>query len=125
LPKQESGPRFALNGRLLRGYITRLFRYDDHSLGRISAYELDMLAPEGLSGAPLVYRPGDSVIGVVYGRHEVGLVDEFSRLDPETGVATPEIQRIVSFGLACDTSTLFALTTPATGDVTLVDHLSA
>lgn len=123
-PPETKGPRFILNGRLLRGYITRTFWYEHHALGRIPAYELDMLAPEGLSGAPLVYRPGDSVIGVIYGRHEVGLVDEFSRVDPETGAATPEIQRILSFGLACDTSTLFDVQTPATNGVRLFDHLN-
>lgn len=116
--------RFRLNSRLLRGYVTRTFWFDHPHLGEIASYELDMLAPEGLSGAPLVFRPGDSVIGVIYGRHDATLVEEFSSVDTETGAATPEVQRIVSFGLACDTSSLFDLQTPATNGVRLFDHLN-
>jgi hypothetical protein len=121
---EADGPRFVLNGRYLEGYVTRAFWYEHPSLGTLPAYELDMPAPEGLSGAPLVsLHERHTVVGVIYGRHEVGLVDEFSRVDPETGDKTPEVQRIFSFGLACDTSTLVDLRGLATGGLRLADHL--
>jgi hypothetical protein len=122
LPEEANKPRFVLNGRRLQGYITREFWYDHPRLGKISSFELDMPAPEGVSGAPVVGRGGSTVVGVIYGRHDVAVVDEFSQVDPDTGAKTPEVQRIVSFGLACDTNTLAALRGPATGGLTLAEH---
>lgn len=118
------GPRFLLNPRLLRGYITREFAYDHPTLGATPSYELDMLTPEGLSGAPLVQRPGDTVIGVIYGSHDAVRVDEFSRVDPASGERTPEVQRIVPFGLASDMTTLLELSGPATGGVPLAEYVT-
>jgi hypothetical protein len=122
-PESDEDPRFRLNPRLLRGYITREFAYDHEVLGPTPSYELDMVTPEGLSGAPLFRRPGEIVIGVIYGRHEVELVDQFASVDPTTGEHKPEVQRIVSFGLACDMTSFRALRGPATGGVTLARHL--
>jgi hypothetical protein len=66
--REPEGPKFVLNGRYLEGYVTRTFWYDHPSLGTLPAYELDMPAPEGLSGAPLVnVREKNTVVGVIYG----------------------------------------------------------
>jgi hypothetical protein len=54
-------------GRYLQGYITQAFRHEHRGYGMTMAYELDMPAPAGLSGAPLLRRDTREIIGVVYG----------------------------------------------------------
>jgi hypothetical protein len=79
------------------------------------SYELDMPAPEGLSGAPVVLHGTKAVVGVVYGHNDVALVEEHATVDDETGARSPEVLRIVSFGLAHHTHTLHELRGKATG----------
>jgi hypothetical protein len=86
------------------------------------SYELDMPAPEGLSGSPLL-SGDDMVIGVVYGNNEVATIDQFSSIDPTTGERQPEIQRVVSFALAYHTDALSNLTGKATHGVALKEYL--
>jgi Trypsin-like peptidase domain len=113
-----------VDARALRGYVIRSFTYDHHEYGRTPSYELDMPTPAGLSGAPLMIDPGLRVVGVVYGENDVARIEQFSTTDPGTGDRTPEVQRIVSFGLAHYTSTLHAIRGPATNDLPLVDYLA-
>lgn len=106
--------RILLHPRVLQGYITRAFWYTHPSGMRVPSYELDMPAPAGLSGSPVVTDPGREVLGVVYGTSDVARVEEFASIDPATGEHCPEVHRIVSFALAHFTSTLRDLRGPAT-----------
>lgn len=91
---------FVTHPRLLRGHITRDFLYNHATLGRVPSWELSFAAPEGLSGAPLFLESTLDVIGIVYGNNDVATVEQAVEVNADTGERTPEIQRIVSFGLA-------------------------
>jgi hypothetical protein len=114
----SGGYDFTLNGRILRGYVTRTFPYDHPSGQQIESYELDMPAPSGMSGGPLILRGGLQVIGVVFGTHDVETVDEES--SPRRCVQT---NRVVSFGLAHTAKTLRDATTGATNGMPLAKFL--
>lgn len=93
--------------RTLKGYVVRRFHYAQTRFETTLSYELDMPAPEGLSGAPLMTLAGE-VLGVVYGTIETAMIDEGASVDEE-GNRTPEVQRIVSFALAHQTDSLLDL----------------
>ena len=114
--------RLEVESRLLRGYITRGFRYDHPRLGDVLSYELDMPCSAGLSGAPLLQARSRRLLGVIYGTNDVATVDAVATVD-ETGARQPEIRRIMSFGLAHHLDTLKALRGLATGDRPLSDLL--
>jgi hypothetical protein len=109
---------FRLEPRHLEGYVVRPFKDEDRGYGITDAYELDMPTPEGLSGAPLIRMGSKEVVGVVYGTNEVALIKHFERVS-EDGSREPEIQRVLSFGLAHSTSSLHSLSGPATEGVPL------
>ena len=113
-----------ISGRYLRGYMTRHFFYDHPTLGKTDAYELDMRAPQGVSGAALLRRDSIQVAGIIFGSTDVETIEEFASINPRTGVKEPEVRRIISFALAYDTETLGALTTTATGGIPLATFLS-
>jgi hypothetical protein len=121
-PPNERQGTWMLEGRFLQGYVTRHFYYSDR---RVRCYELDMRAPAGLSGAPIVEIPSRRVAGVVIGVNDVARIEEFRKVDVETGSVEPELQRIDSFALALDTETLSNLTGTATGGLPLSQHLEA
>lgn len=100
---------FTLNGRLLRGHVTRTFPFDHPEYGEVVSYELDIPAPLGLSGAPLILRGGYDVVGVIYYSHTVR--------------AVAELETPVSFSLAHVTPTLRALRGRATKEVPLEMYL--
>lgn len=108
-----------INGRFLRGYVTRQFYYDHPDLGKTGAYELDMRAPQGVSGAPLLRRGTIQVAGLVFGSIDVETIEEFASIDPATGTRQSEVRRITSFALSYDTKSLCALTTTATNNMPL------
>jgi hypothetical protein len=111
----EGGSALLISPRYLRGYVTRTFRFDrSPAFAPIPAYELDMPAPAGLSGAPLV-RGMRNVVGVVFGTNDVGTVESLGRIEPETGKREPEVHRVVSFALAHVTATLWEAAGTATG----------
>lgn len=103
-----------LEPRLFEGYIVRTFTFDYPSIGPTLSYELSFPAPRGLSGAPIIEMYKPRVLGVVYGNNDVATTEHFAEID-EAGKRTPEIQRLVSFGLAHHTSTLRNLSGTATG----------
>ena len=112
-----------LHPRYLQGYVMRSFNYQHPQYGRLPSYELDMPAPEGLSGAPLIRQDSKEVIGVLYGNNDVGTIDHFSRIDPVSGKQEPEIQRVVSFALAHHIRTLRNLQGTATQKLSLSEYL--
>jgi hypothetical protein len=106
-------------GRLLRGYMTRHIFYNHPTLGKTEAYELDMPAPQGMSGAALVRKDTLDVAGVIFGSADVETIEEFSRVDPRTGKREPEIRRVISFAMAYDTDSIGRLQTNLTGNMPL------
>lgn len=89
--------------RTLRGYVVRLFDNQRHvGFGQQPSYELDMPAPGGLSGAPLLVQGNGAItcVGVVYGSADTYTLAEESHIDPATGTASLEVRRHVSFALA-------------------------
>jgi hypothetical protein len=94
-PTERSG-HWLPEGRFLQGSISRRFSSGKE---RVASYELDLRAPEGFSGAPVVAIRSRRVIGVLYAAWEVAL---------------PEVQRSESFALAHDTPTLRELAGAAT-----------
>lgn len=109
--------------RTLKGYVVRRFMHDHPGYGLTPSYELDMPAPEELSGAPLM-TPAGEVLGVVYGTIETQTITEFASVDGE-GNRTPEVQRIVSFGLAHRAESLAELSGAATRGRPLREFLLA
>lgn len=117
-PAAAGGYDFTLNGRILRGYATRTFPYGHPSGHKIDSYELDMPAPSGMSGAPLILRGGLKVTGIVYGIHDVELVDADS-----TSGHRIQTNRVVSFGLAHTAKTLRDASSGATNNMSLAKFL--
>ncbi len=108
--------QFDLQSRYIEGYVTRPFIHQPPSFPPTPSYELDMLAPAGLSGAPLIFRGSMQLMGVVYGAADSYSIAEESRADPDTGEVVPEVRRIISFGLATFSTILGGLRGAATGD---------
>jgi hypothetical protein len=96
----EGDLHFRVNPRFMRGHVMRHFNYDHAEYGNVPSYELNIPAPQGISGAPLVKNDMLEVVGVVYGNNDVATIEEFAHIDEKTGKRQPELQRIVSFGLA-------------------------
>jgi hypothetical protein len=119
----ELRPSFHLAPRLLKGYVTRTFGFESPSFGTIPSYELDMPAPGGLSGAPVIPHGSKDVVGVVHGAYGAELIEHYSTID-ETGTRVPEIRKVFSFGLAHHTETLRALSGPATFGLPLHEFVS-
>lgn len=109
--------------RSLKGYVVRRFHHDQPGFGVAHSYELDMPTPEGLSGAPLMSLAWE-VLGVVYGTNETTRIAEWANVDEE-GNRIPEVQRIVSFGLAHHADSLMNLSGEATHGRTLREFLLA
>jgi hypothetical protein len=91
---------FALGPRYLEGYVTRSFIFPDGMGGPSPVHELDMQVPGGLSGAPVFFQGTDAIVGVVFHAHEVETIETFRSVDPVTGKRSPEIVRVIYFGLA-------------------------
>lgn len=94
---------------MLRGYVTRLLMDDRAGADPVRAYELDMPAPGGVSGSPLLRPDPFEVVGVVYGQHQISDGD---RLVP------------VVFGYAHHLSTLRGARAAATEDRPLAEYLA-
>jgi len=82
--RDDGKQRVEIDTRVLRGYLTRSFRYEHPIYGATPSYEIDMPAPAGLSGAPLMLDPDREVIGVMYGENDVETIEAFATIDPET-----------------------------------------
>lgn len=108
--------------RFLKGYVIRNLLHNHPQYGQVASYELDLPAPPGLSGAPLMLLGTTDVIGVIYGSNDIGTIDHFASVDPETGEKDPEVQRIITFSLAHYTETFLELTGKATDGLKLIDY---
>jgi hypothetical protein len=105
-PPTEHRPTWHLNGRYLQGYVTRTMVYNEPSFGDTRTIELDMRAPAGLSGAPLLRAGTRELIGMIYGVAAAEQLEEFGRYDPVTGTRHPELVRLEHFALAHHTTSL-------------------
>jgi hypothetical protein len=100
LKRVEPGRNIATwEPRLFKGYITRTFSFSSPQNAPAPAYELSFPAPKGLSGAPLIELGTPRVLGVVFGNNDVAIAEHLAEVDA-FGNRTPEVQRIISFGLA-------------------------
>jgi V8-like Glu-specific endopeptidase len=118
-----AGKRFTLSGRYLQGYVTQAFYYKHHKYGQVRSYELSMPIPEGLSGAPLIKVGSKEVIGLIYGNNDVATIEQFARVNSQTEKREPEVQRIISFGLAHHLETLRNLRSATNLKVHLANYL--
>ena len=119
-----SKPHFAISGRYLRGYITRDFYYEHPTLGISEVYELDMPAPPGSSGSPLLLRSTNDVVGMIIGETEVSTYVAFASQDAD-GVRTPDTLKLHAFGIAYDHDWFVRLSTSLTEGHSLSHHLVA
>lgn len=113
---------FNVPPQFLKGYIIRNLTYNQPGFGNTKSYELDMLVPKGLSGAPLMILGNSIVIGVIYSSNDVATIEHFSSINPATQVREPELQRIISFGLAHYTENLLLVRGKATENQPLIDY---
>lgn len=110
----DGGLTHLVSFQLLKGYLTHVPIIERSGYPPAVSFELDMPAPAGLSGTPLLHGTERNVLlGVVYGTNDVARIESLGSVDPDTGQRTPEIQRIVSFALAHHTRTLRSLRGPA------------
>lgn len=106
--------QFDLQSRYIEGYVSRAFKYRPPDGREIRSWELDMPAPGGLSGAPLMAVKAigrADIIGLIYGRHLVHGDDSASPDD----LQLPDYV----FGLALYLDVLQSVQGPAWGDATL------
>ncbi|MGB7293641.1 MAG: trypsin-like peptidase domain-containing protein [Thermodesulfobacteriota bacterium] len=114
--------RFMVPPQFFKGYIVRNLIFKQPGYGDVKSYELDLNVPKGLSGAPVMGLGDTIVFGVIYGSNDIATIDHLSLLDPETGYKQPEIQRIVSLGVAHYTENLLLVRGKATDSVSLLDY---
>jgi hypothetical protein len=126
MPHPEgAGRSLTIDGRLLKGYITTNYMNEVPSYGPTPTDELDMPAPRGLSSAPIVRASSREVIGVVYGTKDTGTVEEFSRVDEETGERTPELERVTANVVTHMLDSLHNLSGEVTHGMPLIEYLRA
>jgi hypothetical protein len=119
-----------LQPRCLRGYITT--EHDSDSDDTFTkgqpTFELDMLAPAGMSGAPLLIQSigpvGLRLVGVVYGSMDSYTIADEALVDSESGERRAEVRRYVSFGAAHSLVSIHELRGRATGGRTLAELMS-
>ncbi len=107
---------FRLSPRYLQGYITRAFIFESRQFSDSAVYELDMPAPEGMSGAPLVRQGTNELLGVVFGELEASPVSLGSGGQAQTSGR-------VSFAIAHHTQSIADLCGPATEGAPLSECL--
>ncbi len=94
-----------MGGRILQGYVMHCIEYEHPGFRLTPTYELDMLAPGGLSGAPIARRNSDMVVGIIYGSNDVSRGE----------------QRVISIGHAHHLKSIREHATEATGGRTIGD----
>jgi Trypsin-like peptidase domain len=114
-------------GRYIQGYVTMLFENKTPPRGYSPAptLELDMKAPEGLSGAPLCeIHTRAHVIGMVYGSGSSFTTVERDTLVTETGEVQVEVRAYENFAYAHPIKSILSLCGEATREKTIETILS-
>ena len=75
-PAPGQAPTYAIAPRFVRGSVMRRFNGAFVDGKAFPCGELDMTAPPGLSGAPIVFEGSDHILGVYYFRHTCKVPDE-------------------------------------------------
>jgi hypothetical protein len=109
--------------QFLRTYVTRQIKHKYDQFPETLSYELGTAAHAGLSGAPLFRQSSSEVVGVIYGNNDIGRIVEFAHQGEETGQQIPELQRIMSHGVALHTNTLRSLAGTATARMSLAEYV--
>lgn len=112
---------FGLVGRWLQGYVTRSFLYSPPDGGPPRrSWEIDMTAPGGTSGAPLIvlspHERAGTIVGVIYGRYPA-----FADVAEGALIQEPPVW----FSLAHTDDVLLGLAGTATGGRRLLDLAAA
>jgi len=105
-PETGQPTTFVLAPRFVRGYVMRRFMGANIGGTAFPCGEVDMTAPPGLSGAPIVFDGSDQILGVYFRRHTIKVADE-------------EPAPLYTFALAYDNEILAGLRGSATGGKTL------
>lgn len=123
--KQRAGDKIKFDSPLifLKGYITRTLNHNHQEYGIMPSFEMNFAPPKGMSGAPILLLGTTKIIGVIHGSNDVSVIEQTKYVDPDTGKAEPEIQRILSYGLAHHTISLKNLIGIATGGLALNKYL--
>jgi hypothetical protein len=88
----STGRSVGLNPCYLEGYNTITYTNEVPDCQPAPSYGLDMPAPRGLSGAPVVKQGSErQVAGVVCGTKETGTVEEFLWVDEAKGRVHPRV----------------------------------
>jgi hypothetical protein len=80
-PTPEFDKLLRPNPRYMQSYVMRRFHNDQPGFGSTLSYELDMPALQGMSGAPVIRVGTREVVGVLYGRNDVEVIEEFGSRD--------------------------------------------
>jgi hypothetical protein len=120
---EDEHAKVQLNARLLRGYVTRLCYYNQPGFVRTPSYELDIPAPHGLSGAPIIKLKTKEVAGVFFASLDVSTGEQFPAVAGHEGDQQAEIDRAVSFGLAHYTGSVWSLRGMITQGIPLREFL--
>ena len=123
VPDPTTGRRIGFNHRYLKGYVTRAIDNAVPGYPSTTTIELDMPAPRGLSGSPVMVLGTTRVIGVVYGTKDTGPIEKYSRVDDTTGERVPNLQRITTFAVGHWVDSLMNLRRAATAGLPLADYL--
>lgn len=120
----DGDQKWMVDTRWLQGYLTRVVEHPTVEYGLMASYEMDMLAPRGISGAPLFLRnSGWAVYGVMYTVRRSATVEEID-VEAQTGERANDVRLVTTFSLAAHTELLHDLRGDATEGERLVDWLA-
>ena len=115
-------PRINTNAMLFKGYVMRIRLSDFPGQPEGRVYELDMHAPPGMSGAPVLRAGSREVVGVVV--DERGYVIETDELSDNDRTITIPLDRKLYFAYAHHLEVLSAAKGAATDGLPLAEFLA-
>lgn len=101
----DNQENIGLDGRFLKGYITRIADNFDHLPDGIEACETSFPSLSGFSGTPILNAK--QVVGMLFNNYESHVVvHSYSEIQDNDQNFSEKITRVVEFGLAYSTKTL-------------------
>lgn len=95
---EKSGQSLVLNGRLLKGHVTRMYRSAER-FPASSLMEVSFPCPRGFSGSPLLAR--GQLVGMIYGNAESKMQTfALEELDKAGNTYREVAYRVTEYGLA-------------------------
>jgi len=95
-----------LNPRLMHGHITRSFYYSCPGFARTYTYELNMLMPSGIYGAPVIRPATNEVVGVIFGVLDIPKARRPQGIDNGIRSSAAREKQMMTLGLAHHTDSL-------------------